>query len=67
LQLVTQAVSVGDTDSLICHPASTTHRGVAPEIRARQGVTEGMVRLSVGIEAVEDLKADIVQALQKSH
>lgn len=66
LELVTQAVSVGDTDSLICHPASTTHRGVAPEIRARQGVTEGMIRFSVGIEAVEDLKADFIQALQKN-
>ena len=62
LKLVTQAVSLGDTHSLICHPASTTHSGVASDIRARQGVTEGLVRFSVGIEAAEDLKADFIQA-----
>ncbi len=65
LELVTQAVSLGDTHSLICHPASTTHSGVAADIRARQGVTEGLIRFSVGIEAVEDLKADFIQALEK--
>ena len=62
--LITQAVSVGDTDSLICHPASTTHRSVDPEILVRQGITQGMIRMSVGIEAVEDLIADVDQALK---
>jgi methionine-gamma-lyase len=63
LTLVTQAVSLGDTDSLACHPASTTHSAVAEDIRRQYGVTEGLVRLSVGIEDVEDLEHDIRQAL----
>ncbi|WP_277963707.1 trans-sulfuration enzyme family protein [Pseudomonas sp. RIT-To-2] len=63
LELVTQAVSLGDTDSLACHPASTTHSAVARDIREQYGVTEGLVRLSVGIEDVEDLERDIRQAL----
>ncbi|MGY4492768.1 trans-sulfuration enzyme family protein [Pseudomonas sp. TE3610] len=65
LTLVTQAVSLGDTDSLACHPASTTHSAVAEDIRRQYGVTEGLVRLSVGIEDVEDLERDITQALSK--
>lgn len=63
LQLITQAVSIGDTDSLACHPASTTHRGIAPEIRQRQGVTDGMIRFSIGIEDADDLQADLGAAL----
>ncbi|EIK98273.1 Cys/Met metabolism pyridoxal-phosphate-dependent protein [Pseudomonas sp. M47T1] len=63
LALVTQAVSLGDTDSLACHPASTTHSAVAEDIRRQYGVTDGLVRLSVGIEDVEDLLRDIQQAL----
>lgn len=63
LQLITQAVSIGDTDSLACHPASTTHRGVAQEIRQRQGVTDGMIRFSIGIEDAGDLQSDLAQAL----
>ncbi len=63
LQLFTQAVSLGDVDSLACHPASTTHSFVSPEARAAAGVTEGMVRLSVGIEHPDDLIADLAQAL----
>jgi methionine-gamma-lyase len=63
LQLFTQAVSLGDVDSLACHPASTTHSFVSPEARAAGGVTEGMIRLSVGIEHPEDLVADLAQAL----
>jgi methionine-gamma-lyase len=63
LELFTQAVSLGDVDSLACHPASTTHSFVSPEARAAGGVTEGMIRLSVGIEHPEDLVADLAQAL----
>lgn len=63
LTLVTQAVSVGDADSLACHPASTTHSAVAEDIRLRNGVTDGLVRLSAGIEDAPDLLADIAQAL----
>lgn len=63
LNLVTQAVSVGDVDSLACHPASTTHSAVAEDIRLQNGVTDGLVRISAGIEDPEDLIADIEQAL----
>lgn len=64
LQLFTQAVSLGDVDSLACHPASTTHSVVSAEVRARNGVTEGLIRLSVGIEHPDDLIADLERALR---
>jgi methionine-gamma-lyase len=63
LALITQAVSVGHVDSLACHPASTTHSAVDASVRQQSGVTEGLVRLSVGIEDTEDLLADVMQAL----
>ena len=63
LKLFAQAVSLGDVDSLACHPASTTHSFVSPEARAAAGVGEGMIRLSVGIEHPDDLVADLDQAL----
>lgn len=63
LQLFTQAVSLGDVDSLACHPASTTHSFVSAEARAAAGVTEEMIRLSVGIEHPDDLVTDLAQAL----
>jgi len=56
-------VSLGDVDSLACHPASTTHSFVSPEARAANGVTEGLIRLSVGIEHPEDLIGDLDRAL----
>lgn len=64
LQLFTQAVSLGDVDSLACHPASTTHSALPAAVRAAHGVGEGMVRLSLGIEHPDDLVADLAQALQ---
>lgn len=63
LRLFTQAVSLGDVDSLACHPASTTHSFVSPAARGAAGVGEGMIRLSVGIEHPDDLVADLAQAL----
>jgi methionine-gamma-lyase len=65
LKLFAQAVSLGDVDSLACHPASTTHSFVSPEARAAAGVGEGMVRLSVGIEHPDDLLMDLKQALER--
>ena len=65
LQLFTRLVNIGDAKSLACHPASTTHRQLNPEELAKAGVSEGMVRLSVGIEHVADLEADLAQALDK--
>lgn len=63
LQLFTRLVNIGDTKSLACHPASTTHRQLAPEELAKAGVTEDTVRLSLGLEHVDDLIADLEQAL----
>ena len=64
LKLFTRLVNIGDAKSLACHPASTTHRQLAPAELAQAGVSEDMVRLSVGIEHIDDLKADLEQALQ---
>lgn len=63
LQLVTRLVNIGDAKSLACHPASTTHRQLEGEELAAAGVSEDMVRLSVGIEHIDDILADIEQAL----
>ncbi|MCD8505023.1 MAG: aminotransferase class I/II-fold pyridoxal phosphate-dependent enzyme [Burkholderiaceae bacterium] len=63
LQLFTRLVNIGDSKSLATHPASTTHRQLNPEELAKAGVSEGMVRLSIGIEHIDDLKADLEQAL----
>ncbi len=63
LKLVKISNNLGDTKSLITHPTTTTHQRLKPEARAELGITDGMVRLSVGLEAVGDLQADIDQAL----
>ncbi len=63
LQLVTRLVNIGDAKSLACHPASTTHRQLSPEELASSGVTEDTVRLSIGIEHIDDILADVDQAL----
>jgi O-acetylhomoserine (thiol)-lyase len=63
LKLVTRLVNIGDCKTLACHPASTTHRQLNPDELARAGVSVDMVRLSVGIEHIDDLLADLEQAL----
>jgi O-acetylhomoserine (thiol)-lyase len=63
LQLLTRLVNIGDAKSLACHPASTTHRQLGPEELASSGVTEDLVRLSIGIENINDIIADIDQSL----
>ena len=63
LQLFTRLVNIGDVRSLATHPASTTHRQLSPDELAKAGVSEDTVRLSVGIEHVGDLLADLGQAL----
>lgn len=63
LQMILRLVNIGDAKSLACHPASTTHRQLGPEELASAGVSEDMVRISVGIEHVDDIIADIEQAL----
>ena len=66
LQLVTRLVNIGDAKSLACHPASTTHRQLNEEELAKAGVSVDMVRLSVGIEHVDDIIADLAQALDQA-
>jgi O-acetylhomoserine (thiol)-lyase len=63
LKLVTRLVNIGDSKSLACHPASTTHRQLSPAELAKAGVSEDMVRLSIGIEHIDDILADLDQAL----
>lgn len=66
LRVFSCAESLGGVESLVCHPAIMTHASIPKEIREARGVTDGLVRLSVGIEAVEDLVADVDQALAKA-
>ncbi|WP_227107203.1 bifunctional O-acetylhomoserine aminocarboxypropyltransferase/cysteine synthase [Chromobacterium rhizoryzae] len=63
LQLVTRLVNIGDAKSLACHPATTTHRQLSADEQLRAGVRPEMVRLSIGIEHIDDILADIDQAL----
>ena len=63
LKLVTRLVNIGDAKSLATHPASTTHRQLNDEELAKAGVKPDMVRLSIGIEHIDDILADIEQAL----
>jgi methionine-gamma-lyase len=65
LKLCALAVSLGNLDTLIEHPASMTHRSLPAEVRAQLGISDGLIRLSVGLEAVEDIIADLDQALDK--
>ena len=64
LNLVVRLVNIGDAKSLACHPATTTHRQLSPEELAAAGVSEDLVRLSIGIENAEDIIADVDQALE---
>ncbi len=64
LKLFTRLVNIGDSKSLACHPASTTHRQLSADELAKAGVTEDTVRLSIGIEHIDDLKEDLEQALK---
>lgn len=66
LQMILRLVNIGDAKSLACHPASTTHRQLNPQELESAGVSDDMVRLSIGIEHIDDIIADIDQALQAS-
>jgi cystathionine beta-lyase/cystathionine gamma-synthase len=65
VKLMTPAVSLGSVDTLIQHPAALTHRVVNAEAREHSGVSQSLMRLSVGLEGPEDLWADLEQALVK--
>ena len=66
LQMILRVLSMGDAKSLACHPASTLHRQLSPEQLALAGVSEDMIRISVGIEHIDDIIADVEQAIQAS-
>ena len=67
LKVITPAVSLGSTDTLIQHPAGLTHRVVPASDRESAGVSEGLMRMSIGLEGPEDLKLDITQALARAY
>jgi methionine-gamma-lyase len=64
LKMCVRTVSLGTVDTLLCHPASMTHHGVAKEQREKYGITDGLIRMNVGIENAEDILADLDQALR---
>ena len=63
LQIVDISNNLGDAKSLVTHPSTTTHRRLSPQARAAAGITEGVIRLSVGLEDADDLIEDLGQAL----
>ncbi|RUO21578.1 methionine gamma-lyase [Aliidiomarina haloalkalitolerans] len=65
LEMIRVAVSLGDAESLIQHPASMTHSPLTPEAREQAGITDGLIRISVGLEHVDDIIADLAQSLQQ--
>jgi methionine-gamma-lyase len=62
LSIFKSAVSLGGSESLVCHPGSTTHSGVSADLREKFGVTDGLIRLSIGLEHPDDLIADLDNA-----
>ena len=66
LNLISLAESLGGVESLVCHPASMTHAAIPKEIRDEVGITEGLIRLSVGIEDAQELQEDLEQAITAS-
>lgn len=66
LQLIDISNNIGDARSLMCHPASTTHHNMGPEGREAMGISEGMLRINVGLEHIDDLIEDMDQALKKA-
>ena len=67
LKMIHRAVSLGDAETLIQHPASMTHSTYTPEERAAHGISDGLIRLSVGLEDVDDILADLFDALPDHH
>ena len=63
LQFCTLTPTLGDVDTLVLHPATMSHRAIAPEVRRAHGISDGLVRISVGIEDVADILSDLEQAI----
>ncbi|GAB3623163.1 O-succinylhomoserine (thiol)-lyase [Mariniluteicoccus endophyticus] len=66
LTCFTLAESLGGTESLVCHPATMTHASMSPEAQAAAGITDGLIRMSVGLEEADDLVADLLEALDRA-
>ena len=66
LELVSLAESLGGVESLVCHPATMTHASIPADIRKKVGITDGLIRLSTGIENIDDILADLAQAIDKA-
>ena len=66
LNLITLAESLGGVESLVCHPATMTHAAIPADIRKEVGIVDELIRFSVGIEDVDDLIADLKQAIENS-
>ncbi|MBQ2580594.1 MAG: PLP-dependent transferase, partial [Ruminococcus sp.] len=66
LELVTLAESLGGVESLVCHPSTMTHASIPENIRKKVGITDGLIRLSIGIENIDDILADIDRAIKNS-
>lgn len=66
VELLSHVANVGDSKSLVIHPASTSHSRLTPEQQLASGVSPGLIRLSIGLEDIEDIQADLTQALQKA-
>ena len=66
IQMCSLSANLGDTRTIVTHPATSTHSKLSPEERARVGITDGLIRLSIGLENIEDIKQDIDQALNKA-
>ena len=66
LELISLAESLGGVESLVCHPATMTHASIPADIRKKVGITDGLIRLSVGIENIDDILADLAQAIEKA-
>ena len=66
MKLIALAESLGGVESLVCHPATMTHASIPRNIREAVGITDGLIRLSIGIENIKDLLADLEQAITES-
>ncbi len=66
LELVSLAESLGGVESLVCHPSTMTHASIPADIRKKVGITDGLIRLSIGIESIDDILSDISQAIEKA-
>ena len=64
-QMMSITANLGDTKTTITHPATTTHARITPEARAAAGITEGLIRIAVGLEAVKDIQDDLARGLDR--